>query len=392
MTIASTPAPSTGGSFGSADHADTWTEIADGLPVDDYAVPTAMVIVGDWFIISRFDITGENGHNFRSQRDGDAWSTWEPLSFQDASFQSVATIGETLFAGLGEGSEIYRTDDFGASWSLVTTPSEASGIKIFAHEGRLFLAEQVTDGGTIYRSDDLGATWTDVGGGFGSSTVWSDIFWEGRLLAGHHHGDGAGSVWSSTDFGDSWEEITTLPFSYVVTGMAIAEDGRLTIATWNGNPQGGTIWLSDDLVDWQNYTGNLSFPTWITYSLVAHDGWFFKGGGPNTEYRAPQPAVVAVDGSAANGSALVLAAHPNPFHPRTTLGFEVPQSGHVRVSIHDVTGRLVRTLVNEPRSAGRHSVSWEGRDELDRVVAPGVYLYRIEVGNVVATQRIVRLP
>ena len=173
--------------------------------------------------------------------------------------------------------------------------------------------------------------------------------------------------------------------------MAIAQDGRLAIGTWNGNPQGGTIWLSDDLVDWENYTGNLGFPNWITYSLVAHDGWFFKGGGPNTEFRAPQPGATAVDENVTNAEAPVLAAHPNPFHPRTTLRFEVPRPGHVRLSIFDVAGRLVRTLVNESRPAGRHSVSWEGRDESGRSVPSGVYLYRMEAGNFVATQRMVRL-
>jgi photosystem II stability/assembly factor-like uncharacterized protein len=378
--------------FGSTDHADTWTEIAEGLPEDAYAVVSAMVIVGDWFIVSRFDITGENGHNFRSHRDGDVWSTWEPLSFQDGNFQSFAVIGETLFADLFEGSGIYRTDDFGASWTPVVAPSESASSRIFAREGRLFASEQITDGGTVYRSDDLGATWTDIGGGLGSSSyVWSEIFWQGRLLVSVHHGDGDGVFWSSTDFGDSWEEITTLPFSYVVTCMAIAQDGRLAIGTWSGNPNGGTIWLSDDLVDWENYTGNLEFPYWITYSLVAHDGWFYKGGGVNTEFRAPQPGPTAVDGNVTNPAALVLTAHPNPFHPRTALKFDVPRPSHVRLSIHDVAGRLVRTLVNESRSAGRHSVSWEGRDESGRSVDSGVYLLRMEVGDFVTTHRIVRL-
>jgi flagellar hook assembly protein FlgD len=68
----------------------------------------------------------------------------------------------------------------------------------------------------------------------------------------------------------------------------------------------------------------------------------------------------------------------------------VPRPGHVRLSIYDVAGRLVRTLVNEPRPEGLHSVSWEGRDESGRSVASGVYLSRMEAGDFVATQRMVR--
>ena len=76
--------------FGSTDHADTWIEIADGLPESDYSVVMAMVIVGDWFIMSRFGLTEDDDRNFRSHRGGGLWSTWEPLAYQDDSFQSFA--------------------------------------------------------------------------------------------------------------------------------------------------------------------------------------------------------------------------------------------------------------------------------------------------------------
>lgn len=376
--------------FGSTDHADTWTEIADGLPEGDYSIVMAMGIVGDWFLMSRFRLTGDLEANFRSRRDGDAWSTWEPLADQGENFTSFSVIGETLFAVRG-GSAIHRTDDFGASWSPVTAPSASPGWKIFARDGRLFAAEQIINSGMIYRSDDLGATWTAIGGGLGSSYVCSEMFWQGRLLLCVYHGGGVGSFWSSGDFGDSWEEITTLPTSYNINGMAIAQDGRLAIGAASGHPNSASIWLSDDLAVWEDYTGDLPQHDWPFNSLVAHDGWFFKTGGSVTEYRAPQPAATAADEDAPNAAALVLTAHPNPFRPRTTLRFAVPRPGHVRLSIFDVAGRLVRTLVNESRPAGQHSVSWEGRDEAGRSVASGVYLYRMEAGDFVATQRIVRL-
>ena len=82
---------------------------------------------------------------------------------------------------------------------------------------------------------------------------------------------------------------------------------------------------------------------------------------------------------------------PTPFGPRTTLSFAVPREGRVRLSIHDVEGRLVRTLVDERRPAGEHGVSWDGRNESGRPVASGVYLSRMEAGEVAVTQRIVRL-
>jgi hypothetical protein len=111
-----------------------------------------MAIVGDWFIMSRFGLNEGDERNFRSHRDGASWSTWEPLAYQDDNFYSYAVVGETLFAVRG-GSEIHRTDDFGASWSPVTAASESLGWKIFAREGSLLAAEQTTNGGMIFRSD-----------------------------------------------------------------------------------------------------------------------------------------------------------------------------------------------------------------------------------------------
>ncbi len=68
-----------------------------------------------------------------------------------------------------------------------------------------------------------------------------------------------------------------------------------------------------------------------------------------------------------------LTASPNPFNPRTVLGFEVERPGHVRLAIYDLHGRLVATLVNERLEAGRHVVTWQGRDARGRAVASGAY-------------------
>jgi len=83
----------------------------------------------------------------------------------------------------------------------------------------------------------------------------------------------------------------------------------------------------------------------------------------------------------------LLAAYPNPFNPSTKLSFELAASGHARINIFDSAGRLVITLVNEQRGAGRHEVVWNGRNTAGQSVASGVYLYRFESGDVVQTKR-----
>ena len=74
---------------------------------------------------------------------------------------------------------------------------------------------------------------------------------------------------------------------------------------------------------------------------------------------------------------------PNPFNPTTTIGFSLPRTGPVKLQVFDVRGRLVRTLLDEARSAGTYEVKWDGRDEGGRRAASGVYLYRLDaVGQV----------
>ena len=68
--------------------------------------------------------------------------------------------------------------------------------------------------------------------------------------------------------------------------------------------------------------------------------------------------------------------YPNPFNPTTTIKFEIPKSTFVTLKIYNVMGQLVATLVNEQKSTGRYSVTWNAKN-----VSSGIYLYRITAGN-----------
>jgi hypothetical protein len=69
---------------------------------------------------------------------------------------------------------------------------------------------------------------------------------------------------------------------------------------------------------------------------------------------------------------------PNPFNPHTTIQYDVPRDAlRVQLRVCDVSGRVVRTLVDEAQTAGRKSVVWNGRDDSGREVSSGVYLYEL---------------
>lgn len=78
----------------------------------------------------------------------------------------------------------------------------------------------------------------------------------------------------------------------------------------------------------------------------------------------------------------VLPNYPNPFNPETSIRYNLSQSAPVRVEIFDQLGRRVRTLVNgEMQQAGYQSKLWDGRDDAGRVVATGIYLYKVTAGK-----------
>jgi hypothetical protein len=72
---------------------------------------------------------------------------------------------------------------------------------------------------------------------------------------------------------------------------------------------------------------------------------------------------------------------PNPFNPSTTIRFKLPSERKIRLSVYDVTGRLVRSLVDGHRDAGQHEVLWDGLDFSGRAVGSGVYMYRLTGGS-----------
>jgi hypothetical protein len=99
--------------------------------------------------------------------------------------------------------------------------------------------------------------------------------------------------------------------------------------------------------------------------------------------------VTAVDDGATPTRLVGPEPHPNPFNPRTSLAYTLPAPGHVRLTLLDLRGRLVRTLVDADQAAGRHDATWRGRDRAGAPVGSGVYVARLEYGGKARTRKIV---
>ena len=95
--------------------------------------------------------------------------------------------------------------------------------------------------------------------------------------------------------------------------------------------------------------------------------------------------VEAVDGAGTPDSYALGAAYPNPFNPETTIEFNVPSDGFVKIEVFNTAGQMVMSLVDEELSAGSYRTTWDAVDLSGRQVSSGVYFYRMQAGDFAAT-------
>lgn len=169
------------------------------------------------------------------------------------------------------------------------------------------------------------------------------------------------------------------------------------------------VWFYDEELGWWSidpkrvsHTGNTS-----TDTLRAENNWWGSSGPQSKWFTSlvdynPNLTTDPGLGKIAPG-ALVSESHalprdftlgqnyPNPFNGTTVIEYEIHVAGKVRLSIFNVLGQLVRSLVDESQDAGRHRAEWNGRDERGRELASGVYFYRMQSERQVNSKKMVLL-
>jgi hypothetical protein len=83
--------------------------------------------------------------------------------------------------------------------------------------------------------------------------------------------------------------------------------------------------------------------------------------------------------------------YPNPFNPSTTISYSIPVSSNVTIKVYNITGQLVRTLVNEFMQAGEYKVRFDAVSDYRTPLSSGIYLYQLNVGNQIITKKCVIL-
>ncbi len=142
----------------------------------------------------------------------------------------------------------------------------------------------------------------------------------------------------------------------------------------------------------ENYSFMLS-GTEVTYYSRSIDLGDFNGDGysdilyaldDTVPYRAAivSLAPVSIDDEEIEQPELItLSNFPNPFNPSTTIRFDLPKDSDVTLSIYNIKGQKVKSLVNEKLEMGRYNIRWDGDDATGKQMSSGVYLYRLEAGG-----------
>jgi flagellar hook assembly protein FlgD len=99
---------------------------------------------------------------------------------------------------------------------------------------------------------------------------------------------------------------------------------------------------------------------------------------------------VAVENEIVTAKDLNLNNYPNPFNPSTIISFNVLSGTHdTEISIFNIKGQKIKTLIKEKMTVDTHSVTWNGKDDSGRNVASGVYFYQLKNGSISDSKKMI---
>ena len=104
-------------------------------------------------------------------------------------------------------------------------------------------------------------------------------------------------------------------------------------------------------------------------------------------FRVQAPTGVDEDESVVSKQFHLYNNYPNPFNPSTTISYQLPAASEMELSIYNLSGQKVRTLVSERQPAGAYTVQWDGRDEAGNLAGSGIYFYQLTAGKFTQTRK-----
>ena len=277
-------------------------------------------------------VGGPTGQGFVMQTTNGGQSWADPVQVASQPLYAVAYVDSLTAVAVGSNGAIVQTTDGGADWNTQSTPSGAfrplKGISVVG--SNVFAAGDTV----VVVSTNGGANWTRKRTNL-NGTIYPYQLLNGIAMATKH------------------------------TGWAVGAAGLI----YNTN-DGGTTWTLEPS----------PYPTQdiLGISFVENTACFVGLGG--TIARNTTPFVTAVNEPSAGSipqQFKLMQSFPNPFNPTATIRYELPTASRVSLTVYNVLGQVVATLVNGVEEAGTKSVQWNALG-----FASGVYFYKLDVTGV----------
>ena len=85
-----------------------------------------------------------------------------------------------------------------------------------------------------------------------------------------------------------------------------------------------------------------------------------------------------------------LSLSPNPFMSEIKIDFNIDEPDNVTIKVYDISGKLVKSLINETKPAGKYTVYWNGKNNAEATVPNGMYFVRLDNGSISRTEKVVK--
>ncbi len=388
-------------------------------------------------------IVNLSGEIYKTTDGGDTWTRQLVAQTRDGEpvlFRSVAFANEQIgwVGSLTDGSDIlYETRDGGQTWQDITSRlGDVEGLGLCglwaASEQVIYGVGRYTSPARLFKSTDGGQTWTVRDMSPIAETLVDVFFFDeqhgfiigadnpnlvfahalvletrdgGQTWTVRHRSSGLGEWgWKisfptpqtgyvsiekfsgakflkTTDGGQSWSEFV-IRGSSPLQGIAFVTEN-----TGWASGRGVTSVTTDGGQTWARETSALDGN--INRFFMVNDSLGYAVGAHVHKFTGP--VVTAREAPEAPAAAFRLEAnYPNPFDASTVITYTLRQRAYVRLSIYDVLGRRVATLVDAHQPGGAHQVLWDGTTETGEAVRPGFYFYRLESGPHTQTRPMVR--
>jgi ligand-binding sensor domain-containing protein len=345
----------------STDNGADWIDREAGL---GYSNVRALAFCGSSLIAG-------NGIPFISTNNGVSWTQSSTgMTSLTGGVNALTVNGSAIYAGT-EDSGVYVSNDSGANWHSINTGLSVDYVFSMAALGSKIFAG--TDQG-VYRTTNAGANWNAVNIGLPHGAVWAFAEIGPVIFAGFLY-DG---LFLSTDSGSTWRSSDSGAIPYV---NALATSGTNLFAA-----TGTAVYLSTDYgTTWSNVSAGL--PGVSVNVLACNATSIFAGTARDGVWKRPLSELetaVRASKSSIPQSFKLEQNYPNPFNPTTTIRYELPKSAFVHLTVFNLLGQAVRTLVNETEQAGYKSVSFNAGN-----LVSGMYFYRIQAGNFTDVKKMV---